>query len=350
MFLLLNLLLAEFASRCSCVARVVLMRHYGIISLALVVLGSYYRIRSAFKYGARKLGHILLLPRERIANEVKRFFANTLQRHGHSFSNVSSSSHSRTFSEEMILPNLNLDLDDNKQEERDSEPDRYWMNGNSMNVPSKMVCTVVGNGEVSLKIADNTSDCSPSSRCLSNSLSGLNYHAHHFYFSGFSPENGNLENGYLNEEKLANVDEKMGFDSWTELRENDLNHEDVSPSGSGISSPVAAISDGPLDFRDKDLAHLGDIADLSGDYDSHIRSLLYGQCCHGYALSAPVLPDSLQSIPVKQNASSQIKTNGAVGPPQSPIKNAVSYNSCSCLEEMVKPPGTGPYPDSVLPC
>ncbi|KAG5567088.1 hypothetical protein RHGRI_002601 [Rhododendron griersonianum] len=321
--------------------------------------GNYYRIRSAFKYGARKLGRILLLPRERIANEIKRFFANTLERHGHSFSNVSSSSHSRTFSEESIQQNLNLDLDNNKLEERDNEPDRYWMNGNSINVKSKMARTIVGNGEASLRIADDTSDGSPSSRCLSNSLHGLNYHAPHFYFSGFSPENGNLENGYLNEEKLANVDEKMGFDSWTELRENDLNHEDVSSSGSGISSPVAAISDGPLDFRERDLAHLGDItgipetliplSDLSGDYDSHIRSLLYGQCCHGYALSAPVLPNSLhQSIPVKQNASSQIKTNGAVRPPQSPINNPISYNSCSCLEEMVKPPGTGPCPDSII--
>ncbi|XP_058179651.1 uncharacterized protein LOC131298289 isoform X1 [Rhododendron vialii] len=321
--------------------------------------GNYYRIRSAFKYGARKLGRILLLPRERIANEIKRFFANTLERHGHSFSNVSSSSHSRTFSEESIQLNLNLDLDNNKLEERDNEPDRYWRNGNSINVASKMARTVAGNGEASLRIADDTSNGSPSSHCLGNSLYGLNYHAPHFYFSGFSPENGNLENGYLNEEKMENVDEKMGFDLWTELRENDLNHEDVSSSGSGISSPVAAISDGPLDFRERDLAHLGDIAgipetliplsDLSGDYDSHIRSLLYGQCCHGYALSAPVLPNSLhQSILVKQNASSQIKTNGAVRPPQSPINNPISYNSCSCLEEMVKPPGTGPYPDSII--
>lgn len=172
---------------------------------------------------------------------------------------MSSSSHSRTFSEESIQLNLNLDLDNNKLEERDKEPDRYWMNGNSINVASKMACTVVGNGEASLRIADDTSDGSPSSHCLSNSLYGLNYHAPHIYFSGFSPENGNLENGYLNEEKLANVDEKMGFDSWTELRENDLNQEDVSSSGSGISSPVAAISDGPLDFRERDLAHLGDI-------------------------------------------------------------------------------------------
>ncbi|XP_008242648.1 PREDICTED: uncharacterized protein LOC103340921 [Prunus mume] len=44
--------------------------------------GSFYRICSAFKYGARKLGWILSLPGERIANELNKFFANTLDRHG----------------------------------------------------------------------------------------------------------------------------------------------------------------------------------------------------------------------------------------------------------------------------
>ncbi|XP_010922725.1 uncharacterized protein [Elaeis guineensis] len=44
--------------------------------------GNFYRIRSAFTYGARKLGRILLLPFEDIADEVKMFFTNTLERHG----------------------------------------------------------------------------------------------------------------------------------------------------------------------------------------------------------------------------------------------------------------------------
>lgn len=44
--------------------------------------GNFYRIRSAFKYGARKLGRILLLPEEKIAAELKKFFANTMVWHG----------------------------------------------------------------------------------------------------------------------------------------------------------------------------------------------------------------------------------------------------------------------------
>ncbi|TVT99677.1 hypothetical protein EJB05_54938, partial [Eragrostis curvula] len=43
---------------------------------------SFYRIRSAFSFGAQKLGHILMLPSDLIPDEICGFFANTLQRHG----------------------------------------------------------------------------------------------------------------------------------------------------------------------------------------------------------------------------------------------------------------------------
>ncbi|GAB4833183.1 hypothetical protein Ancab_031427 [Ancistrocladus abbreviatus] len=44
--------------------------------------GNFFRIRSAFSFGARKLGQILLRPDESVAEEVRRFFSNTLVRHG----------------------------------------------------------------------------------------------------------------------------------------------------------------------------------------------------------------------------------------------------------------------------
>uniref|UniRef100_A0A804QHB9 PAP/OAS1 substrate-binding-related domain-containing protein n=3 Tax=Zea mays TaxID=4577 RepID=A0A804QHB9_MAIZE len=43
---------------------------------------NFYRIRSAFSFGAQKLGQILLLPSEYIRDEIYGFFANTLKRHG----------------------------------------------------------------------------------------------------------------------------------------------------------------------------------------------------------------------------------------------------------------------------
>ncbi|KAJ4822480.1 hypothetical protein Tsubulata_011632 [Turnera subulata] len=44
--------------------------------------GNFYRIRSAFTYGARKLARILSLQEEIVAGELSKFFANTLERHG----------------------------------------------------------------------------------------------------------------------------------------------------------------------------------------------------------------------------------------------------------------------------
>uniref|UniRef100_A0A0D9X2Y3 Polymerase nucleotidyl transferase domain-containing protein n=1 Tax=Leersia perrieri TaxID=77586 RepID=A0A0D9X2Y3_9ORYZ len=44
--------------------------------------GSFHRIRSAFSFGAQKLGHILMLPSNLIPTEIFGFFANTLRSHG----------------------------------------------------------------------------------------------------------------------------------------------------------------------------------------------------------------------------------------------------------------------------
>ena len=60
--------------------------------------GNSYRIRSAFAYGARKLGRILTLPKERVSMEINIFFINLLdgcegmQLHGQdaSFSTITS--------------------------------------------------------------------------------------------------------------------------------------------------------------------------------------------------------------------------------------------------------------------
>ncbi|XP_010515589.1 PREDICTED: uncharacterized protein LOC104791408 isoform X1 [Camelina sativa] len=44
--------------------------------------GNFYRIRSAFTYGARKLGQIILQSEENISSELRKFFSNMLHRHG----------------------------------------------------------------------------------------------------------------------------------------------------------------------------------------------------------------------------------------------------------------------------
>ncbi|XP_020693330.1 uncharacterized protein LOC110107409 isoform X1 [Dendrobium catenatum] len=47
-----------------------------------VSLGGFFRIRSALAYGARKLGHLLLLPASSIQDEIYMFFRSTLDKNG----------------------------------------------------------------------------------------------------------------------------------------------------------------------------------------------------------------------------------------------------------------------------
>ncbi|XP_023745471.1 uncharacterized protein LOC111893647 isoform X1 [Lactuca sativa] len=44
--------------------------------------GNFFRIRSAFSYGARKLEQILMAPEDKLSNELLSFFSNTLNMHG----------------------------------------------------------------------------------------------------------------------------------------------------------------------------------------------------------------------------------------------------------------------------
>jgi hypothetical protein len=51
----------------------------------VIFAASFHRIRTAFSYGARKLGQILVLQSELIPNEIYGFFMNTLGRSGRGF-------------------------------------------------------------------------------------------------------------------------------------------------------------------------------------------------------------------------------------------------------------------------
>ncbi|CAK9164100.1 unnamed protein product [Ilex paraguariensis] len=379
--------------------------------------GNFYRIRSAFKYGARKLGKILLLPGERIAGEIKMFFANTLERHGCKdgadiqssalpfgvkwSSNLSSSSHAETLSEDEMQPkSSNDDFSDNNLgvEHKCTSVlinglDRCLTRLDRSQIMSESSCSTDGtavsgcrgagdaNGlatprPLSLRSSNDTTDCSPISSNFNSSLSGQFYDASHFYFSRVSTENGNFENGILCQKRPSDfVDEKMGYHSWMEQGENHLeashtvcscanNHEGLSSSGSAISSlDINSLESLSLDFREMglggDMETLNPLADLSGDHDSHIRSLLYGQSCHGYALSAapgmpspPTSPSQFsnkrpldtvrQTRPLKQN--SCLSTDRvALGPPVYPANKSTLFNATFGSIEKHTERGTGTY-------
>ncbi|KAK9279936.1 hypothetical protein L1049_013620 [Liquidambar formosana] len=344
--------------------------------------GNFYRIRSAFKYGARKLGWILLSPRERIADELNQFFTNTLERHGAKYrananSGLTSDAKGSCFSSSSSCTKMcsedNLKLligfSDNKisgvEDENTfriiDESESSLMEVVSSLAVSDSDCSANGNlsgyhrsGDakelaasclLGSSITNDVSDCSPSSSNLGSSLLWNSQDATNFNVAGSVTENGKTENGHLCQKTPANsvIDEAAGSILRLDPKENHLvacnfsclcSHDDgVTSNGSAISSPEV----------------LNSLLDLRGDYDSHFRSLQYGQHCHGYALSPSQLRikkrwDTIRrSLQFTQNFPSQIDTNAAVlRPPFYPL-NHPTLGAAVNSEEKQKPRGTGTY-------
>ncbi|KAL3850536.1 hypothetical protein ACJIZ3_012418 [Penstemon smallii] len=297
--------------------------------------GNFYRIRSAFKYGTRKLCQVLSRPKDKVAEEISDFFANTLARHGLQHRSsiqhlalesgdeedlaASLASPVELFSEDDLYLKSSVsdsEYDCSGVEEKftsmlKNELDIYSMK----EVSSERACEACYSAEgvavsghciptSNSSLRNGTSSYTSSSN-YSASVSGNQCQKPEYLSSKSSAENGNLEIG------------KFAFNSWLENREkfggmNSSYHwcmdnsQAVCVTGSGSSTPSIGESE-----------HFNPLADLTGDYDSHIRSLLYGQFCHGFPLSAyevynpPSLPPRIQykkpwdivreSMPLKQN-------------------------------------------------
>nr|XP_016501780.1 PREDICTED: uncharacterized protein LOC107820077 [Nicotiana tabacum] len=379
--------------------------------------GSFHRIRRAFKYGACKLGRILLSPSDKVANEIKKFFANTLERHGcKHFAHLQNSGPNfddeGTFSslfpaefyceDDILLKFSEGDLEnDNVEMVYKYSIPRSALESNSMN--GVLSCMVSGHGyfldgqavsglclsrdgndlaaciSANLNVMNGTSECSGTGNNIS-SPSGKQYSTTYCNFSEPSAGHGNCGPGSLCQSDLSDcIDEKLGSDFWVETRDNPLESssiyqsgteysEDIWSGGSAISSPKTSILESlSLDIREKDSASLaGDmeainpLGDLNGDYDSHIRSLLYGQCCHGFSLSAPALsnyPSSpswfqsenfwhtvQQSMPQRHQPFSQMNMNNMLVCPTVQL-SCYSLPSTAMLSSEVKESaqGTGTY-------
>ncbi|KAM7521988.1 hypothetical protein LguiA_011890 [Lonicera macranthoides] len=274
--------------------------------------GNYYRIRSAFKYGARKLGRILVSPRERIADEIKNFFSNTMRRHGRKYGAditndtlIFGAKGFGTFCEdEMPTKPLSTDFDDDMSEVEDK-----------LNL-------------------------------------GYRHKLDRYTLSGSSKENESFENGNPCQN---NVYIKI--------------QEGVSARDSGILSPNANISETlSLDFRERtaiggDIETLNPLSDLSGDYDSHIRSLLYGQFCHGHAVSAPsprspTPPIQRHQFQNRRNSLSRKNSNGVASGSNGVVLGPVVYPAniptapvvAFGLEESQKVRGTGTFIPNMGSC
>ncbi|XP_024981010.1 uncharacterized protein LOC112517871 [Cynara cardunculus var. scolymus] len=176
--------------------------------------GNYYRIRSAFKYGASKLGEVLESPSGNVGDGIKKFFVNTFQNHKSRYILDATFRSSSTSSfGEAHYEDENADLDD-------------YISG-------------TGTDDLSAFESIETVDLS--------AFQSLNL-------------------GPANELSDGDMNSMEGY--FLDFRKRDA---------------IGGISD---------TENLNPLADLTGDYDSHVRSLLYGQCCHGYALSSALIRTS----------------------------------------------------------
>ncbi|KAH6765735.1 PAP/OAS1 substrate-binding domain superfamily [Perilla frutescens var. hirtella] len=298
--------------------------------------GNFYRIRSAFKYGAHKLGQILLRPRDEVADVICKFFSNTRARHEHQhrtgtglrpleFSDEGSLTASLSSpvellsDDDMLVKSSVSDFDNNSVSaghtstlESRGELDRHSMKEVSPEMASEACDSsdeafVSVGGKYGLPTSySNVRNGRPDYLLTNNNgapFSENHFRKLHYLASRSSAESGSSEDQPID---LPCDSEKFGFNPWLKNREEHVqmsntfqwcmdNHEAACSciTGSNSTSKASILETPSLDFREIDSASDGGeseafnpLADLTGDYDSNIRSLLRAQLCHGFALSA----------------------------------------------------------------
>lgn len=347
--------------------------------------GNFYRIRSAFTYGARKLGRILMQAEDKITDELSIFFSNTLDRHGggqrpdvhnpvpmsscngfaSSFSTEESES---SCQEEKVIsesksPNCIGTTGDCKHNSDELSQDTMSLD-DSAKGRSLLGYRFCGDANdlatlriQGLKISDDSPKVTPPSGEENVSPLGRVYHAPHLYFSNSALANGVVEYG--------NSDTKQSKNN-----QNKVDKGDVLTTGGSADVTLAPNSvtlredSNPMTFDWAPTSSAGNIesmnslSDLSGDYDCHFNWLQYGRSCYEHASSVPTLPmPSPSQLPPSHFHSmnswnavhrSQFKRNGfsnnvIPSPVFYPMDPLVIPGMPFGWEEMAKPRGTGTY-------
>ncbi|PON37671.1 hypothetical protein PanWU01x14_318290 [Parasponia andersonii] len=355
--------------------------------------GNFYRIRSAFKFGTRKLGWILSLSGERMADELKKFFANTLDGHGSNCSKnmvdstlasgvkvseyVADSLRSEPFSERKNFTELTgcfkikgIDVVSSLR----NKPERHYLKTVSPQFVHQVVHCLDGevkqpaaSGILDTRCTNDSSGCFPVGRCLSTLVPVRS--RHHYCILPLQSRNRKTDNCGPCEETLAEysaTDDEMSSNCPLEQRKKHLGANDLACScinmGDKALIDPTVLTDVTnvlknMDHKDKDNAGIFGtsealklLLDLGGDYDSHFRNLHYGQLFLVYARSGLAFTSPLS--PLLQNKNlwesvckfSQFLRN--VNPRSS--RNGVAFgprsaNNFSVGEENRKPRGTGTY-------
>uniref|UniRef100_A0A7N0TGY5 Polymerase nucleotidyl transferase domain-containing protein n=1 Tax=Kalanchoe fedtschenkoi TaxID=63787 RepID=A0A7N0TGY5_KALFE len=248
--------------------------------------GNFYRICSALRYGARKLGWILSLPRERLSDELRRFFSNSLERHGNKYW------------DDRPIPLFRLGVEE-------------WGTSLSTSSSEGNPITDFGEDEFSV-ICDEAVGSNENLDCYSTRIT--EYHADGISEDEFNrTDPGSVTTGgvfSISDCSIATCDTDSSSHSHdccyslkTDMTVNGHQYQDrvVKPVLSKkVSSALPRedilpfICSYPEDEFSRNSEDSNSLLDLTGDYECHIRSLLYGLNRHGYDLSA-----SPSAIPFK---------------------------------------------------
>ncbi|XP_076886482.1 uncharacterized protein LOC143536358 [Bidens hawaiensis] len=266
--------------------------------------GNYFRIRSAFRYGARRLGKILQEPNPNIRDEIKSFFQNTLKRHqpdyspdtilpflANEYDTLIVSSPTELYFEDDLYPDSDLDDYSNNDHspppltessiEEESMTLEMWMNGDTVSLSANGGSN--GNSSDNLSFDNNEKDC-VNGGSNGNSSDILSFDSNDKYCVNGGNNGdpyGNLsfednENSFVNGGDNGNSSDNLSF------KDNEKNC--VNGGDNGNLSDNFSFEDNEKDESDDSVE-----ADLTGDYDAHVRNLLYGQGCHGYAFSSALV-------------------------------------------------------------
>lgn len=315
----------------------------------LFLSGNFYRIRSAFKYGARKLGWILMLPEDRIADELNRFFANTLDRHGSNQGNEDNSFLClSTGSKDMITGNQH-------NYEIRSERERYVVKDISSLEGSSFDSSGDGNTVAIYKLGEDSKHVATSGVLGIASTNGFSHCS-----------NGKAESRSCSETDVNSIfdDEKEKHGMVSNSPRSHTDEKNMASNGSTVLRDAANNLENGFFHSDRYNNSVSggteaskSLLDLAGDYDSHIANLHYGHMCNGYPVSPVVVPSPPRSpkfhnrnswetvrqcLQMNHSIHPQTNSNGVVGPlylVNHPTIPMASFGA----EEKRKPRGTGAY-------
>ncbi|KAL8141040.1 hypothetical protein V2J09_007061 [Rumex salicifolius] len=311
--------------------------------------GNFFRIRSAFSYGARKLGQILQKPNEDISGEVCKFFTNTLDRHGKGMRpDVQDPLPSSVpeFTPELLLSSAELAQEDRSSHELElinstGRYDRSRMDLDHSTTDWQQ------SGLQKSAFAEDREDLCASGNGEDMVTTGMSNSLH---VSRFPTPNGSqshhkfshsLPNGKMKSKKNPSAQESL-------CTEDSQCSSSSSTSSSGRQSPEA------IGCRETTIL----LRDLSGDFDNHLENLGDARkiCDHALGASFPAMqwvPGNIPWDPSMQfppphmappNMFPQVNVNGVIPRPlPNFFHTPPMVPGAFGVEDPPRPRGTGTY-------